>query len=71
VIPLTSPAKALRSPENGSVSAAQGENRTETAPGAADAAPAVAAPLPFTPTTTTSSHSRWTDERGPATVAAA
>ena len=80
VIPLTSPAKALRSPENGSVSAAQGENRTETAPGAADAAPAAllgrptgslrntAAPLPFTPTTTTSSHSRWTDERGPATI---
>ena len=79
VIPLTSPAKALRSPENGSVSAAQGENRTETPPGPPMPRPPccsgrptgslrnTAAPLPFTPTTTTSSHSRWTDERGPAT----
>ncbi len=78
VIPLTSPAKALRSPENGSVSAPQGENRTETPPRPPMPHPPrcsgrptgslrnTAAPLPFTPTTTTSSHSRWTDERGPA-----
>ena len=77
VIPFTDPAKVLRSIESGSVSRREAKTtpnrpRGLLAPGRAPPCCArpmaslrnAATPLPFTPTTATSSHSRWTDERG-------
>jgi hypothetical protein len=64
VIPLTDPGEALRSSAKACFSPPVSEKRAEPAPGADRDAPA-AAPLAFTQTTPTSSHSRWTDERRP------
>src|ERR1035437_9370005 len=47
VIPLTSPGKALRSPENTRVLEARGENHAETARGAGEAAPAALLRSPY------------------------
>jgi putative transposase len=77
VITLTAAAQARRSPQKTPFGAVKTRPITPRVPNQARSPTRcvrptgslreTATPLPFTPTTATDSHSRWTDDRGPAT----